>query len=911
MERSECYADEVTAETCGALQNAKRVLGAADILEAPPDWAEVPRGRDLFVPGWGGFDVAEAWKACGKQIPSVAELRSYGYLAKYFPSVDDMSRMRLLKVLHSPHSLLARYVVQQRSFWCEAGRLNRLDEVEAYWLDFRVSNPSRALKEEPKRLLNRLARDRAVAEHPLIHFQHLSGQPSALFNEARLLSRDEQEESASFELSVLEDSHSIVRAAQELNNCAADYIRDVRQKRCALVVLRSQKKLLAMGEWDLHDQRWSQISEHSDEPVRSEWLYMYEQMEGEGLYPVKAVLLLPEVSDAKHFPEAGEDKVSIFSSGGESCLERMCNDTMFGLEPCLGWSEMLGEVTHAEAASALLLWTSVSPLSSECELNVHAVARALLCCRADPDVMTDCGWTSLMFAVMGQQQSLVAQLLEAAADVDARSAQSGRTALMLAASIGNMGLVCRLVTASAALDSAARIDGRTALLLAVEAGAWGIAEFLLQAEADVNAPRFDGKTVVMLSVEANQMDLMKQLVHRRADLNAKADGGLTVISLAMETKRMPGLKEILQTLANGQCDLNVSCPGKHPASALALAASAGNMEVVELLLQCRASVHGGDSRDICIGPLDAASRSEKWAAVRRLVELQADPNTGKSVLIQAVKSGEQDLVDFLCSNGASTNAMDEHMSASTAAAAANHPGVLKILAAARADLDASPALGLPPLLVAAQAKRWAAFHQLVELRAHIEVRDSELRTALIIAASHGNAKAVSGLVEQRAELEARSKSGQTALLAAARQQSWMVVRRLAEVRADLDAVETADAKPVILHLAETSQWDTLIHFARHGSNLEVRGQAGRTVLMYAAECGLDDVAWWLLKCQADPNAEDDKGETALLKACNRELEGFMRILWEGGAHIETAVKQSRIPAMSKLLRRWSGDDEDD
>ena len=24
---------------------------------------------------------------------------------------------------------------------------------------------------------------------------------------------------------------------------------------------------------------------------------------------------------------------------------------------------------------------------------------------------------------------------------------------------------------------------------------------------------------------------------------------------------------------------------------------------------------------------------------------------------------------------------------------------------------------------------------------------------------------------------------------------------------------------------------------------QVRGQAGRTVLMYAAECGLDDVAW--------------------------------------------------------------------
>ena len=54
--------------------------------------------------------------------------------------------------------------------------------------------------------------------------------------------------------------------------------------------------------------------------------------------------------------------------------------------------------------------------------------------------------------------------------------------------------------------------------------------------------------------------------------------------------------------------------------------------------------------------------------------------------------------------------------------------------------------------------------------------------------------------------------------------------------------------------------------------------------MYSAECGLDDVAWpmpqatderfawlrWLLKCRADPNAEDHRGETALVKACNRQ-----------------------------------------
>eukprot|EP00435_Cladocopium_sp_Y103_P059695 s236_g21.t1 len=170
-------------------------------------------------------------------------------------------------------------------------------------------------------------------------------------------------------------------------------------------------------------------------------------------------------------------------------------------------------------------------------------------------------------------------------------------------------------------------------------------------------------------------------------------------------------------------------------------------------------------------------------------------------------------------------------------------------------------------------------------------------------------------------METRCNNGQTALIAAARQQSWMVVRRLAEARANLDAVESSDAKQspkhVIVRLAETSQWDTLIHLARHGANLEARGQAGRTVLMYAAECGLDDVAWlaWLLQClsprrRADPNAEDERGETALLKACNRQLEGFMRVLWEGGAGIEIPVQKSRIPAMSRLLQKWNGDEDE-
>lgn len=143
-----------------------------------------------------------------------------------------------------------------------------------------------------------------------------------------------------------------------------------------------------------------------------------------------------------------------------------------------------------------------------------------------------------------------------------------------------------------------------------------------------------------------------------------------------------------------------------------------------MLVQSQANINNADP----VSPVAAAARAEKWSTVRRLVELRADPNVtvgsstedtravgtaavpgsnvnsrknGKSEsigtekamkseatpLILAVKAGEQDLVEFLCSNGASTHLMDDTSSACGAAAAANHLGILKLLGEVRADLD--------------------------------------------------------------------------------------------------------------------------------------------------------------------------------------------------------------------------------
>ena len=362
--------------------------------------------------------------------------------------------------------------MQHRSFWGSAENINRLDEVERHFSEVCTGSSSKVLKEEPRKLLNRLARDQAIARHPLVHFAHLASQVAAGFDESGVLC---QSESPCFELTVLLDSHTVVRASQELNNCAADYVRDIRQRRCALLVLRS-KRLMAMGEWDLHDRRWSQISEHSDEPVREEWLRMFEQMEGEWLFPAMCSLCLPNLSGASSLlQDVSQDAVSIFNLEGASCLERMCSTAGDHLRPCLGWPSLLPEAAscHTEAMTALLVWTAADVLSveSESDPDVLDVVEKLIVRRADPQAMTDQGWSPLMFAVLAGHADLAVKLLEANADVDARSGQSGRTALMLACSRGDVSIVSLLLDSKAAVDAASRIDGRTALLLAASSSA--------------------------------------------------------------------------------------------------------------------------------------------------------------------------------------------------------------------------------------------------------------------------------------------------------------------------------------------------------------------------------------------------------------------------------------------------------
>lgn len=134
-----------------------------------------------------------------------------------------------------------------------------------------------------------------------------------------------------------------------------------------------------------------------------------------------------------------------------------------------------------------------------------------------------------------------------------------------------------------------------------------------------------------------------------------------------------------------------------------------------------------------------------------------------------------------------------------------------------------------------------------------------------------------------------------------------------------------------------ARWDTLIHLARHGANLEVRplicsaielccssglaveakGLAGRTVLMYAAESGLDDVAWSSTQRQTDSGERVRKRKQCDVKPhayknifpCNPSRSRLCRIVERTSKQQwRTDIKAPTI-GLSKLIDKLSTESE--
>lgn len=349
----------------------------------------------------------------------------------------------------------------------------------------------------------------------------------------------------------------------------------------------------------------------------------------------------------------------------------------------------------------------------------HAlVVGQFLAAGADPNTASPSdGRTALMAVCTTDNRGAVRKLLAAGADVSATNF-AGQTALMKAAQRGALGAVEMLLASPSANVRAVDRAGISALHMACEGQSLQIPTLLIRAGADINQASNDGHTPLMMACRPDGLGVLKALIEAGAEAGAASESGETALMLVAENCHSEGGEFAEELIEAGAPVDAVDCEGR---SAADIAAAAGNLEALEILLDAGARVPGQAGYKALIYaydfgiPVMAEALWAGGAAVGSLEEFGRWP-----VLIPAAAAGDLQLVERLIQEGAT--------------------------------VDATHDFGSTPLIFAARYGHAAVVQRLIQAGAAIGRAGRGGKTALALALEHRHGSVVQALLAAGAVL---------------------------------------------------------------------------------------------------------------------------------------------------------------
>lgn len=229
---------DVYAKMMQAKVNFKRVTGRPVkrltrwlINNQWQQWVKIKRGRDLFVKGWGSFDITNAVANC-EFNPHVHILQAQGY------KIQGWVLERILKEKPNLVKWIAKY---KDWFWCEdktlrSQRLARFDEL---WRHAESEYRGISLENTPEQFfaeVDRLEREfENQVDGPTIDYDWLQKIPDVP-TEVGIIKP-------------LRSTTELVQAGKDLHNCAKHYNQRIAEQLSAILVCTDETgKPLAMAE---------------------------------------------------------------------------------------------------------------------------------------------------------------------------------------------------------------------------------------------------------------------------------------------------------------------------------------------------------------------------------------------------------------------------------------------------------------------------------------------------------------------------------------------------------------------------------------------------------------------------------------------------------------------------------------
>ena len=443
---------------------------------------------------------------------------------------------------------------------------------------------------------------------------------------------------------------------------------------------------------------------------------------------------------------------------------------------------------------------------------------------------------------------------------------------------------------------------------------------LLGQKADVNAPLVDGSTALHWAVENDDAATIDVLLQSGAKVDAKDRYGLTPLYYAASN----GNAAIVQALLKAGANPNIA--NKEGDTALMAAARAGNANALAALLGRDASVNAKDGLTGQTA-LMWAVRANHAAAAQLLLEHGAGVNASTRI----GKTPERRLPGAGGGPGNGSHglgivrggwpergiqdAIPGGISPLLYAARDGRLDSVRVLIAAKADVDQTEANGITPLLMAITNDHIDVARFLLDQGVGVNTADWWGRTPLWAAVEVRNRDMGRGGehdIDRPAALELIKTLIAGGAVVNARTKEYPPIRRWVTPLNDISWVDFTGQTP-FLRAALSGDITVMRLLLEKGADPNIQTLAGTTALMAAAGVNWaenqtyteskESVMEALKLCLekgADVNAHNSMGITAVIGAANRGSDDMLELLVQKGAKLDVKDNEGRTPLV------WAG-----